>query len=40
MKVWHPQNPLTKLKVWLKFKEVQATWDPSIDQAEVAAGAR
>merc|ERR1719382_1333663 len=40
VKVWHPQNPLTKLKVWLKFKEVQATWDPSIDQAEVAAGAR
>merc|ERR1712107_569769 len=40
VKVWHPQNPLTKLKVWLKFKEVQATWDSSIDQAEVAAGAR
>merc|ERR1719300_1515627 len=28
VKVWQPQNPLTRLKVWLKFKEVQATWDP------------
>jgi len=40
VKVWQPQNPFTRLKVWLKFKEVQATWDPSIDQTEFVAGAR
>jgi len=40
VKVWQPQNPLTRLKVWLKFKEIQATWDPSIDQTEFVAGAR
>merc|ERR1711971_294916 len=40
VQVWHPQNPLTRLKVWLKFKEVQATWDPNIDQTEFVAGAR
>merc|ERR550519_460375 len=40
VKVWQPQNPLTRLKVWLKFKEIQATWDPSIDQKEFEMGAR
>jgi len=40
VKVWQPQNPLTRLKVWLKFKEIQATWDPSIDQTEFVGGAR
>ena len=40
VKVWQPQNPLTRLKVWLKFKEIQATWDPIIDQKEFEIGAR
>jgi len=40
VKVWQPQNPITRLKVWLKFKEIQATWDPNIDQTEFVAGAR
>ena len=40
VKVWQPQNPITRLKVWLKFKEIQATWDPSMDQTEFVAGAR
>jgi len=40
VKVWQPQNPFTRLKVWLKFKEIQATWDPSIDQTEFVTGAR
>ena len=40
VKVWQPQNPVTRLKVWLKFKEIQATWDPSMDQTEFVAGAR
>ena len=38
--MWQPQNPFTRLKVWLKFKEIQATWDPSIDQTEFVTGAR
>ena len=39
-KVFVLQSPLTRLRVWLKFREVQQAWDPSLDQDQVVAGAQ
>lgn len=39
-KVVFLQSPITQLKVWLKFREVQGSWDPSLTQEGVREGAR
>jgi hypothetical protein len=37
-KVFYLQNPITALKIYLKFLEVKQHWDPNLEKAEFLEG--
>eukprot|EP00092_Neocalanus_flemingeri_P104937 GFUD01134454.1.p1 GENE.GFUD01134454.1~~GFUD01134454.1.p1 ORF type:complete len:391 (+),score=151.03 GFUD01134454.1:36-1175(+) len=40
IKLFHFQNPITMLKIFLKFREVKQQWDPALDQEQCLEGAK
>ena len=40
IKIFHLQNPITMLKIFLKFREVKQQWDPTLDQEQCIVGAK
>jgi len=40
IKIFHIQNPLTWLKIFLKFREIKQQWDPHLDQEDFTEGAK
>eukprot|EP00092_Neocalanus_flemingeri_P015644 GFUD01016933.1.p1 GENE.GFUD01016933.1~~GFUD01016933.1.p1 ORF type:complete len:656 (-),score=255.71 GFUD01016933.1:58-2025(-) len=40
IKLFHFQNPITRLKIFLKFLEVKQQWDPTLDQQQCLVGAK
>jgi hypothetical protein len=40
VKIFHIQNPLTWLKIFLKFREIKQHWDPHLDQENFIEGAK